>query len=223
MGKYLQLQEIGIASNGVTIASVDEKIKNLDKDRQDEADLALMQEGLAALKHWCYAPERNNSDKKKAYYVFFENTMLGAFCRYRKSKTATWDIKKNWKRALCVALSPVLSGVAAMPVEAVLKRFTENAEAYSVAKVIPVAIVLGTVFCLVQMYLEWTKNKNDKETWVRHSACYSRLNLALSTFALSAQTEQDYEILVASTHAILEQNLDQFVMNMSAHGMAKRP
>jgi hypothetical protein len=82
------------------------------------------------------------------------------------------------------------------------------------------SLVIG--FCLLQMYLEWAKNKNDKETWVRHSTCYERLNLALSQFALSKQEESDFQRLMDTTFSILEQNLDQFALNLSSRGVAKR-
>ena len=42
MGRYLQLQKLGVTFYGVTIASADERIKNLDKDKRNEADPALI-------------------------------------------------------------------------------------------------------------------------------------------------------------------------------------
>lgn len=209
------LNEIGLASTEAKLSAVDRTIKDLDRNRQDEADLCMMLEGLTALRQWCTAPTRKDLDKTKAFYKFFESVMVGAFYRYRKSKTATWSIKKNWLKALGIALLPVLSAVVTL--------ILEKVDQIAVGKAVPVAFVLVTAFCLIQMYLEWAKNKNDKETWVRHSICYSRLNLALSIFALSKQTEEDYAYLVQRTYAILEQNLDQFALNMSSHGMAKRP
>lgn len=222
MIEKFKLDELNLASTEIKLSAVDKTIDELDRNRQDEADLCMMMEGLTALKEWCTAPTRKSLDKTKAFYDFFESTMVGAFYRYRKSKTATWSIKKNWLKALGIALLPVLSAVVTLFLEKVVAIFLEKPEEIAIGKAVPIAFVLAIAFCLIQMYLEWAKNKNDKETWVRHSICYSRLNLALSIFALSKQTEEDYAYLVQRTYAILEQNLDQFALNMSSHGMAKR-
>ena len=75
---------------------------------------------------------------------------------------------------------------------------------------------------LAACYNKWHNMKNDKETWVRHSGCYNRLNLILQKFAFSARDNAAYDLLVKETFAVLEQNLDQFVLNLSTNGLAER-
>lgn len=215
--------ELGVISTNVNLADVERTIEKLNKNRQDEADLFMMVEGLKELEKWCTAADKENLDKTKAFYGFFESAIVGSFYRYRKSKTATWSLKKNWLKVLGIALLPVVSAMSTPFVEEVVAALLEKSEEMAIGKAVPVMFVLLTAFGLIQMYLEWAKNKNDKETWVRHSTCYSRLNLALSKFVLSEKTGEDYEHLVQTTYAILEQNLDQFALNMSSQGMAERP
>ena len=66
------------------------------------------------------------------------------------------------------------------------------------------------------------KKRNYYETWSRHSLCLNRLCLALNKFAVSDQLAADFNELQKDTFEILEQNLDQFAMNVSSKGLAVR-
>lgn len=213
MGGYYKIDLLCIDKNTQSMENVDQRIAKLDKNMPDVADMLAMHNNLETLKNCCTNNEAD--DRKKEFYAFFENAIVGSFCRYRKSKTATWSIKKNWLKVLGIAVVPVLSSL--------LVLLLDKANQTIIGDSVPAAAAILVAFCSIQMYLEWAKNKNDKETWVRHSACYERLNLALSKFVLSEKKDDDFQYLMNDTFAILEQNLDQFALNLSANGAAERP
>lgn len=213
MGGYYEIDLLCIDKNTQSMENVDQIIAKLDKNKPDVADMLAMSNNLETLKNWCTNSEAD--DRKKEFYSFFENAIVGSFCRYRKSKTSTWSIMKNWLKVLGIAVLPVLSSQVIMWLDVEKQTIFGNS--------IPAAAAILVVFCSIQMYLEWAKNKNDKETWVRHSACYERLNLALSKFVLSKKEDGDFQNLMNDTFAILEQNLDQFALNLSSNGAAERP
>lgn len=212
MGGYYEIDLLCIDKNTQSMENVDQIIAKLDKNKPDVADMLAMCNNLETLKNWCTNSEAD--DRKKKFYSFFENAIVGSFCRYRKSKTSTWSIMKNWLKVLGIAVLPVLSSQVIMWLDAEKQTIFGNS--------IPVAAAILVVFCSIQMYLEWAKNKNDKETWVRHSVCYERLNLALNKFVLSKKKDGDFQNLMNDTFAILEQNLDQFALNLSSNGAAER-
>ena len=213
MGGYYKIDLLNVDKEATSMADVDQRIAKLDKNMPDVADMVAMCNNLEELKNWC--TNSKTDDRKKGFYSFFENTIVGAFCRYRKSKTATWSLKKNWLKVLGIAVLPVLSSLVILLLDKANQTIIGNS--------IPAAAAILVASCSIQMYLEWAKNKNDKETWVRHSACYERLNLALSKFVLSEKEDDDFQRLMSDTFAILEQNLDQFAQNLSANGAAERP
>lgn len=213
MGGYYKIDLLNVDKEATSMADVDQRIAKLDKNLPDVADMVAMRNNLEKLKNWCV--NYKTDDRKTEFYAFFENAIVGSFCRYRKSKTATWSIKKNWLKVLGIAVVPVLSSL--------LVLLLDKANQTIIGDSVPAAAAILVAFCSIQMYLEWAKNKNDKETWVRHSACYERLNLALSKFVLSKKEDDDFQRLMNDTFAILEQNLDQFALNLSANGAADRP
>ena len=213
MSGYYKVDLLAIDENAKSMTEVDQRIAALDKNMPDVADMMAMRNNLATLKNWCTNGQTDN--RRKEFYAFFENAIVGSFCRYRKSKTATWSVKKNWLKVLGIAVVPVLSSL--------LVLLLDKANQTIIGNSVPAAAAILIVFSAIQMYLEWAKNKNDKETWVRHSACYERLNLALSRFVLSNKKNDDFQYLMNDTFAILEQNLDQFTLNLSSNGASERP
>lgn len=215
MSNFYTIDLLNIDENTLSMSGIDANISNLDKNLPDISDMIRMRDNLMALKAWCITENSSQNDRQEEFFYFFENAIMGAFCRYRKSKTATWSIKKNWIKALGIALVPVLSALIMLLLDKTNQTIIGNS--------VPAVSALVIGFCLLQMYLEWAKNKNDKETWVRHSICYERLNLSLSKFVLSDKGNDDFYRLMNDTFAILEQNLDQFTLNLSSNGAAKRP
>lgn len=213
MGGYYKIDLLNIDKEAKSMADVDQRVAKLDKNIPDVADMLAMRNNLEVLKNWC--TNSKAYDGKKEFYAFFENAIVGSFCRYRKSKTSTWSLMKNVLKVLGIAVLPVLSSLVIMLLDTEKQTFFGDS--------IPAAAAILVAFGSIQMYLEWAKNKNDKETWVRHSVCYERLNLALSKFVLSQKRDNDFQNLMNDTFAILEQNLDQFALNLSSNGVAERP
>ena len=116
MGGYYEIDLLCIDKNTQSMENVDQIIAKLDKNKPDAADMLAMCNNLETLKNWCTNSEAD--DRKKEFYAFFENAIVGSFCRYRKSKTSTWSIMKNWLKVLGIAVLPVLSSQVIMWLDA---------------------------------------------------------------------------------------------------------
>lgn len=178
--------------------------------RQDQIDCQMMLTNLAQLKSLSVG-----NQSKEAFADFFESTLVGAFLRYRASKKKTWGTAQIILLPIATTVTSWLSGA--------IVAWLSAAEGTLVGAPQVVIMAACAIAVLASGYTQWHNMKNDKETWVRHSVCYNRLNLLLQRFILSKQSDEDYESLVENTYAILEQNLDQFTMNLSTNGLAERP
>lgn len=164
---------------------------------------------LAQLQIWC----DNNS--KQEFYNFFSATLEDAKKRYAASKKHAWSFPENMVTILAFVAAPVLFSI--------LTYFLEQYKDISlVGKFWLFALLLGVYF-LLGCLLQWKQKKNASETWVRRSAYYHRLCIALGVFVFSDQCIDDYKRLVQATFAVLEQNLDQFTLNLSPNRLAERP
>lgn len=172
-------------------------------------DSEKLENQLTQLKIWC----DNNS--KKEFYEFFKKTLEEAKKRYNSSKERAWSFRENMVTILAFVAAPVLFSI--------LTFFWEQYKDISyVGKFWLFALVLGVYF-LLGCLQQWKQKKNASETWVRRSTYYHRLCIALAAFIFSDQCMDDYKRLVQDTIAIEEQNLDQFTLNLSPKGLAKRP
>lgn len=172
-------------------------------------DFQKVDNQLAQLQIWC----SNNS--KPEFYNFFNDTLEDAKKRYATSKKRAWSFRENMVTILAFVAAPVLFSI--------LTYFLEQYKDISyVGKFWLFALVLGVYF-LLGCLQQWKQKKNASETWVRRSTYYHRLCIALAAFIFSDQCMDDYKRLVQATFAILEQNLDQFTLNLSPNGLAERP
>lgn len=178
-----------------------------------QVELTSFVEEMDVLAKW-EEKSRQKGEKNTRFFVFFEDAILGAYYRYYHSKKAAWSMISNGLFFICSAVLPVVG--------ATMLQF---ATAETVSPLALTGLVLASVIVLAWLfantYKKWHELCDHRETWVRHSVCYGRLRLALSRFVVSRQEEKDYEILVSSTFEILEQNYDQFLQNLSTHGVAK--
>lgn len=178
--------------------------------RQDYIDCEMMLTNLKILKLFA------DSDEKRVEFAkFFESALVGSFKRYRSSKKKTWGMTQNALLLLAAPVIPALSG-------ALVALFSSD-EGVLVGAPLPVIMAAAVIGVMATSYTKWHEMKNDKETWVRHSVCYNRLNLLLQQFILSKRSDVDYDSFVQNTFSILDQNLDQFALNMSGNGLAERP
>lgn len=228
--EHIVWSEDKLTIESAELEKIDKHIKETTKHKQSESDFCMMVENLEKLRLWCEG-KQNGSDtiseeRKREFLVFFENAIVGAFYRYRKSKKEAWALGKNWVLLIGAAILPVLTSIGSWGLNLLLSCF-EDADRS--AKVILgngygiLACVIAAALLVFRVYTKWADNKNDKETWVRHSTCFAHLNMALSGFVLSKKSNDDFELFVKTSHAILTQNLDQFALNLSANGLAKRP
>ena len=149
---------------------------------------------------------------ERSFFIqYFQDAIVGAYYRYVETKKKAWSTKKRIFVAVCSALVPVLFAVCTKWVAG------EGINSLVVGSLVSIFWLVGHV------YLDLNKSREDKETWVRHSICFARLHQALSVFLASKRTEDDYQQLVANTFSILEQNLDQFALNLFKRGIASRP
>ena len=201
--------------------------------KQEIVEYNAMLENLKTLDEWC---TQNN---EAAFFTYFQDAVISAYCRYIHYKKKNWGAAPQWSkmnakekkkhvRDIVFSLIPAGTTFGFPAVTGFAERFLNAGEnnvmhiiaaaAFGVIIAVPIEIVRQKG--LDQEMLE-KKHKYD-ETWVRHSLCDSRLRLALSQFVTSGQTRGDYEELRKSSFAILEQNLDQFAVNLCPNGMASR-
>lgn len=205
-----------------------EEIKTLIQDgfqKQDIIEYSTLLEDLKKLDEWC------QQNDKKEFFQYFQDASIGAYYRFAQTKDKVWSNEKNL--ALIKQLSslsyasPIIMPVVAA-ITTALEQGTivlpENTPYLFIAGVIgTVMLVLTSVVRIaVCKHKENESKRNYYETWARHSLCNSRLRLAMSEFLVSEQTDSDYQKFVSSTFAVLEQNLDQFAVNMCPKGMASR-
>lgn len=185
-------------------------------EKEELMEWASLKEDLDSFHKWCNeAIGTENLKKESAHFSpFFGNALLGAYIRYYRSKKKAWSNKNMVIGFLCALIAPVLAA-------GILSVITAGIE----IPLMPVGLLGAGIVVLIwfgtSIYSEIQKKHAYDETWVRHSACYGRLRLALSAFLVSSRTEKDFQTLVAKTFSVLEQNYDQFVLNLSQKGMAK--
>lgn len=151
-----------------------------------------------------------------------------------------WDI--NWKELLFDAIPtigiPTIFSIVTAAVSFVNSTeldLNDYLQAFAVGAVVGIPLAIISTLKRVNeqkqrreetkanVERELEKKHNYYETWVRHTLCHSRLQIALSKFIVSERTDNDYNELVGGTFQILEQNLDQFAINTCPRGMAFRP
>lgn len=179
---------------------------------------------LKLLEEWC---EKKKTDEHTKFFAFFQNATIGAYYRYMWTKQKAWSWKRNASNVVLTVLLPAISTVGMQVLtEYVLPLITSegtvSGDENTMTSKLLVGGVIGLSWMIAYLYREMSENRQYKETWVRHSICYSRLHVALSAFVVSMQTDRDYEKLVKDTFEILNQNLDQFALNLSSNGMASR-
>lgn len=212
-------------------------------NQQEMVEYYTVLRNLKVLDKWC---EDNCTTE---FFEYFQDAVIGAYCRALHYKTKTWSApnnskkvetedKKKWWEGLFDAVTagaPII-----LPVLTAIMDHVDIVEIDMIQFLVAVAIGAGISVPLGilkrknqekeeaaersrrAMEEEEAKHKYD-ETWSRHTLCDARLRLALSKFAVSNHpTKEGYEELVQSTFAILEQNLDQFAVNMCSNGMALR-
>lgn len=212
-------------------------------DKQEMVEFNTMLENLNVLDDWC----KNN--KKTEFFKYFQDTVIGAHCRALHYKKKVWSAKnetvnaeyeskkKWWERLFEGATSgaPILLPVVTAIIDHMDIVEIDMIQLLAAAAVgAGISVPLGILKRSKQekeeaversrraVEAEEAKHKYD-ETWIRHTLCDARLRLALAKFATPEHpTNEDYEELVQSTFAILEQNVDQFAVNMCPKGMAFR-
>lgn len=208
-------------------------------NQQEMVEYYTMLENLKVLDKWC------KDNQKTEFFKYFQDAVIGAYCRALHYKKKAWsapnnskkveaeDEKKRWVGLFdaVIAGAPII-----LPVFTAIMDHVDIIEIDMIQFLVAVAVGAGISVPLGifkkrkqekekaarAVKEEEAKHKYD-ETWIRHTLCDARLRLALSKFASSNNpTKEDYEALVQSTFAILEQNLNQFAVNMCPNGMALR-
>ncbi len=177
-------------------------------EREQDKQWCLLQEQLPELEQWC------GENGKTAFFGFFDTTIRAAYGRYRRSRKSAWSKLKHVMSWTFEAALPAISA-------GVVYYLSCYAEAPSERSVL-FACAFALAWLSVRAFLEWRKKKNAMETWVRHSACFQHLHNTLGVFLFSQRTQTDYKRFVEGVFAVLEQNIDQFTLNMSANGLAER-
>lgn len=171
-------------------------------------DFQNVNDQLTQLQTWC------NNNSKQEFYHFFSTTLENAKKRYGTSKRHAWSFPENMVTIIAFVATPVIFSI--------LTYILEQYKNISYVGKFGLYVFLLAVYVTLSCLLQWQQKKNASETWVRRSAYYHRLCIALGVFVFSDQRMDDYKRLVQDTFAILEQNLDQFTLNLSPNGLVER-
>lgn len=194
----------------VRCTMVNTQLKKHNSNDQGVKQELTLETGLATLSSYSTTDEQ-----RRLFYLFFREAIVSAKARYETSKKKAWSPIMNFFVDCCTALIPIVSGL-------LLFWFSKDNALTTGTVSLIVGILFAVAWFLMRRYQEAQKRRSYSETWVRHSVCYWRLHLALQRFVISKHTEDDYVRLVDDTFAILEQNYDQFVANLSTNGVAPR-
>lgn len=214
---YREALQDGLSLSSDNIEAVINSLKDENKikcgfEMQEEIELHTFVKDMDALESWC---NTKGTERSTAFFLFFQDAVLGAYYRYMVVKGKAWSSKRNVIMLICFALLPALSST-------VLQWISSQVSSSRSVMDSIIGIVLGIIWLGLYLYYEMNKKRAYDETWVRHSACYERLRLALSAFLTSPRNDKDFEMFVSAVFRILDQNLDQFELNLSAHGVASR-
>lgn len=219
-------------------AAIEDWLKSQVKDQEMVENLALL-ENLRVLEQWCA------TNDEQAFFQYFQDAVIGARSRVAYYKEKAWPTKGDNKQAESASKKfslGMLADAIAVGAPVIVPLFAAALNNVEIVEIdmmqFLAAVAVGAVFSVPVGIIKRKNAKRDEaervrraeeakhkyeETWVRHSLCDSRLRLALSKFATTQQpAKADFDWLVESTFEILEQNLDQFALNMCPNGMAPR-
>lgn len=192
-----------------------------DRDDISETDIDFMalRTDLIALDDWSktYTQTANKSISNCSQFIsYYQDAVLGAYCRYRNSKAKAWSKKRNVLMILSSALVPVLASL-------VLQFVTLSDKTLLTSTGLIIACAVAAIWLGLHVYSEMQSINSYRNTWVRHSSCYGRLRLALSRFLTSKRDEDSYWKFVENTFSALDWNYKQFVHNLSSSGLTEDP
>lgn len=209
-------------------------LEELKKQAEEEVDLdlATLLEDLNKFTTKAEEFETGNYSTRNKFSTYFQDALLGAYYRYRTTKHKAWSTNEILSVSCKPLLAAVLIAGGSSLLESLLSiiffsvdmgesrvfHFTGIVLSAGVTAVF--LFLIGLAFLYVLSTIR--ENHSYRETWARHSATYGRLRLALSRFLLSEQKAEDFQKLEERALSSLEQNYDQFVANLSGHGMIKR-
>lgn len=227
----------------------DEKTIEDGKNKHEAMEYSAMLDNLELLDKWCKEKGREAfsafmQDAVIGAYFRYRR----AKCKTWNEKPEDEAGKKHGKKmypALWVILTAVITGLPAMILPFIEGMFNLEdinpvfiqAAIVCYLTIAVLATVVGVVAKLFEQKLQLEQEEEERaiakealreekhnyyETWTRHSLCLNRLCLALNKFAVSDRLAADFNELQKDTFEILEQNLDQFAMNVSSKGLAVR-
>lgn len=209
-------------------------LEELKKRAGEEVDLDLttLLEDLNKFTTKAKEFETGNYSTRNKFSIYFQDALLGAYYRYRTTKHKAWSTSE----ILSVSCKPLLVALLIAGGSSLLESLLSfvffsvdmgESKVFHFTGILLSAGVVAVFLFLIGLAFLYAfstirENRSYRETWTRHSATYGRLRLALSRFLLSEQKAEDFQKLEERTFSNLEQNYDQFVTNLSGHGMVKR-
>lgn len=160
----------------------------------------------------------NCSNSEQEFISFFLEKLAEVKDKYEKNKKKHWSF---WLLILQIWATNIVAAVtffiATITVGGIFKLYSENVfqlfPKYTLQILIggcAFAVFLTVIVCFV----EYRKQKDYRESWVRHSTLYFRLLLAAEKFLCSPQQHIDRARFQEVVFALLESDLLSFERNM---------
>ena len=150
---------------------------------------------------------------KELFYQLFENTYKQICYKRRENK------KHYWSKTNLVLLVMGTGGSGTIAAASLFSIVREFFSALPESDTLPAAVqscapllllfLLALIFLTACLYTEF-KRRNYRDTWVRHSAAYHRLNIAMIRYLSDLTSREDFmkEVL-----RILEADIERFERN----------
>lgn len=155
-------------------------------------------------------------EKRELFYQSFENAYRQIYYKSRENKKRYWNKTSLVMFVLGTGGSGTVVAVSLFSIVRAL--FSVSMESGTLAVItqscgpllLPFFLALGFLTACLFTELE---RRNYRDTWVRHSAAYHRMNIAMVRYLSGLTDEEDF---MKETLRILEADVDRFEHNTGA-------
>lgn len=158
------------------------------------------------------------SNAEREFIFFFLAKLSEVEDKYEKNKKKYWNF---WLLIVQILATNIVAAltflVATISVGGFFKLDSENVFQFFQQHTLQILIggcAFAVFLTVIVCFVEYRKQKDYRESWVRHSTLYFRLLLAAEKFLCSPQQQTDRAHFQAAVFTLLESDLLSFERNM---------